>query len=125
MAKKKLLYVQTSGVNTPQRLYSPFILAQTALAMNVEPTIYFLGEGVTVVKKGEAEKIKIGNFPSLKDVIDETLRQGIKLLICQQSAQLFGEKLTPDDFVDGSKVVGAATLNNLVLEADGTMWFEL
>lgn len=123
MAKKKLLYVQTSGVNTPQRLYSPFILAQTALAMNVEPTIYFLGEGVTVVKKGEAEKIKIGNFPSLKDVIDETLRQGIKLLICQQSAQLLGEKLTPDDFVDGSKVVGAATLNNLVLEADGTMWF--
>jgi len=123
MAKKKLLYVQTSGVNTPQRLYSPFILAQTALAMNVEPTIYFLGEGVTVVKKGEAEKIKIGNFPSLKDVIDETLRQGIKLFICQQSAQLFGEKLTPDDFVDGSRVVGAATLNNLVLEADGTMWF--
>ncbi|NQT66070.1 MAG: DsrE family protein [Actinobacteria bacterium] len=123
MAKKKLLYVQTSGVNTPQRLYSPFILAQTALAMDVEPTIYFLGEGVTVVKKGEAEKIKIGNFPSLKDVIDETLRQGIKLLICQQSAQLFGEKLTPDDFVDGSRVVGAATLNNLVLEADGTMWF--
>jgi len=123
MVKKKLLYVQTSGVNTPQRLYSPFILAQTALAMNVEPTIYFLGEGVTVVKKGEAEKIKMGNFPSLKDVIDETLRQGIKLLICQQSAQLFGEKLTPDDFVDGSKVVGAATLNNLVLEADGTMWF--
>lgn len=123
MAKKKLLYVQTSGVNTPQRLYSPFILAQTALAMNVEPTIYFLGEGVTVVKKGEAEKIKMGNFPSLKDVIDETLRQGIKLLICQQSAQLFGEKLTPDDFVDGSRVVGAATLNNLVLEADGTMWF--
>lgn len=123
MAKKKLLYVQTSGVNTPQRLYSPFILAQTALAMDVEPTIYFLGEGVTVVKKGEAEKIKIGNFPSLKDVIDETLRQEIKLLICQQSAQLFGEKLTPDDFVDGSMVVGAATLNNLVLEADGTMWF--
>ena len=121
MAKKKLLYVQTSGINTPQRLYSPFILAQTALAMNVEPTIYFLGEGVTVVKKGEAEKIKIGNFPSLKDVIDETLRQGIKLLICQQSAQLFGEKLTPDDFVDGSKIVGAATLNNLVLETDGTM----
>jgi len=123
MAKKKLLYVQTSGIDTPQRLYSPFILAQTALAMNVEPIIYFLGEGVIVVKKGEAEKIKIGNFPSLKEVIDETLGQGIKLLICQQSAQLFGEKLAPDDFVDGSKVVGAATLNNLVIEANGTMWF--
>jgi len=123
MAKKKLLYVQTSGIDTPQRLYSPFILAQTALAMDVEPIIYFLGEGVIVVKKGEAEKIKMGNFPSLKDVMNETLRKGVKLLICQQSAQLFGEKLTPDDFVDGSKVVGAATLNNLVLETNGTMWF--
>ena len=27
------------------------------------------------------------------------------------------------DFVEGSKIVGAATLNSLVLEADGTMWF--
>lgn len=123
MTKKKLLYVQTSGIDTPQRLYSPFILAQTALAMDVEPIIYFLGEGVIVVKKGEAEKIKMGNFPSLKDVMDETLSKGIKLLICQQSAQLFGKKLTPGDFVDGSKIVGAATLNNLVIEANGTMWF--
>lgn len=91
--------------------------------MDIEPTIYFLGEGISVVTKGEAEKIKMGNFPSLKEVIDKTVEMGIKLLICQQSMQVFGKKLTPEDFVDGSKVVGAATLNNLVLESEGTMWF--
>jgi predicted peroxiredoxin len=123
MEKKKILYVQTSGTTTPQRLYSPFILAQTAKAMDIEPTIYFLGEGISVVKKGEAEKIKMGNFPSLKDVMDQTKNMGIPMLVCQQSMQVFGENLAPSDFVEGAKIVGAATLNNLVLESDGTMWF--
>ena len=123
MEKKKLLYVQTSGTSTPQRLYSPFILAQTAKAMDIEPTIYFLGEGITVVKNGEAEKIKMGNFPSLKEVMDQTAAMGIKMLVCQQSMQIFGENLTPADFTESCKIVGAATLNSLVLEADGTMWF--
>ena len=123
MSKKKILYVQTSGINTPQRLYSPFILAQTAVAMDIEPTIYFLGEGINVVVKGNAEKIKMGAFPSLKEVMDKTAEMGIKILICQQSMQVFGQNIKPEDFVDYSKVVGAATLNDLVLDADGTMWF--
>jgi len=123
MSKKKLLYVQTSGINTPQRLYSPFILAQTAIAMDIEPVLYFLGEGITVVIKGNAEKIKMGNFPSLKEVMDKTAEMGIKMLICQQSMQVFGQDLKPENFVDYSKIVGAATLNDLVLDADGTMWF--
>ena len=123
MSKKKLLYVQTSVINTPQRLYSPFILAQTATAMDIEPVLYFLGEGITVVIKGNAEKIKMGNFPSLKEVMDKTAEMGIKMLICQQSMQVFGQDLKPENFVDYSKIVGAATLNDLVLDADGTMWF--
>ena len=123
MSKKKLLYVQTSGINTPQRLYSPFILAQTATAMDIEPVLYFLGEGITVVIKGNAEKIKMGNFPSLKEVMDKTAEMGIKMLICQQSMQIFGQDLKPENFVDYSKIVGAATLNDLVLDPDGTMWF--
>lgn len=120
---KKILYVQTSGIDTPRRLYSPFILAQTAKAQNIEPAIYFLGEGITVVEKGKAETIKMGDFPTLKEVMDETVKQGIQLLVCQQSMKVWGENLTPDDFVNGSKIVGAATLNSLVLEYDATMWF--
>ncbi len=50
--KKKLLYVQTSGVDTPRRLYSPVVLGMTAQAMDIDATIYFLGLGITVVKNG-------------------------------------------------------------------------
>src|SRR3972149_5390772 len=54
--KKKILYVQTSGVDNPERAYAPFILATTAAMMNIDATVYFLIKGVTLVKKGEAEK---------------------------------------------------------------------
>ncbi|MBN1298600.1 MAG: DsrE family protein [Actinobacteria bacterium] len=123
MENKKLLYVQTSGISAPKRLYSPFILAQTAKAMDIEPILYFLGEGITVVTKGNAEKIRMGNFPSLKEVIDQTVSMGIELMVCQQSMQIFGQNLSPSDFIEGTKIVGAATLNSLVLESGGTMWF--
>jgi predicted peroxiredoxin len=116
-----LLYVQTSGIDTPERLYSPFILAQTAKAMDIDAIIYFLGMGVTVLKKGNAEKIKMGAFPSLKEVMDQAIKAGVKLMVCEQSCKLIN--LNTGDFIPSVEIVGAATLNDLVLEADGTMWF--
>ncbi len=122
MAKKKhILYVQTSGVDSPKRLYSPFVLGMTAKAMDVDATIYFLGLGITVVKKGMAETVKEGNFPTLKEIMDQAIAAGVKLLVCEQSTQLLS--MGRGDFIPEAKIVGAATLNDLVLEADGTMWF--
>jgi len=119
--KKHILYVQTSGVDTPKRLYSPFVLGMTAEAMDIDATIYFLGLGVTVVKKGMAETVKEGDFPTLKEIMDQAIAAGVKLLVCEQSTQLLN--LDRGDFIPEAKVVGAATLNDLVLDADGTMWF--
>ena len=119
--KKHILYVQASGVDTPKRLYSPFVLGMTAKAMDIDATIYFLGEGVTVVKKGEAEKVREGNFPTVKEVMDQAIVAGVKLMVCERSTQLLN--LDRGDFIEEAKVVGAATLNDLVLDADGTMWF--
>ena len=119
--RKHILYVQTSGVDTPKRLYSPFVLGMTAKAMDIDATIYFLGLGVTVVKKGEAEKVKEGNFPTVKEIMDQAAAAGVKFLVCEQSTQLLN--LDRGDFIPEAKIVGAATLNDLVLDADATMWF--
>ena len=119
--KKSILYVQSSGVDTPERTYAPFVLATTAAMMNIDATIYFLIKGVTMVKKGEAEKIKLGSFPSLKEVMDQATKAGVKLLVCEQSTQLLG--LSRGDFIPEAKVVGAATLNDLVLDADAILCF--
>ena len=119
--KKHILYVQTSGVDTPKRLYSPFVLGMTAKAMDIDATIYFLGLGVTVVKQGEAEKVKEGNFPTLKEIMDQAAAAGVKFQVCEQSTQLLN--LDRGAFIEEAKIVGAATLNDLALEADATMWF--
>jgi len=119
--KKRILYVQTSGTDTPERLYAPFILGATSATMDIDATIYFLIKGVTVVKKGEAEKVKIGNFPSLKEVIDQAIKAGVKLRVCEQSCQLLG--MDRGDFIEEAKIVGAATLNDLLLDADAVLCF--
>ena len=119
--KKHILYVQTSGIDAPKRLYSPFVLGMTAKAMDIDATVYFLGMGVTVVKKGMAEKVKEGNFPTVKEILDQAIAAGVKLMVCEQSTQLLN--IDRGDFIPEAKIVGAATLNDLVLDADGTMWF--
>ncbi|MEX2715412.1 MAG: DsrE family protein [Candidatus Sigynarchaeum springense] len=117
--EKMLLYVQTS--DNPERQYSPLVLAQTAKAMELDPVIYYLGTGLRVLKPGAAEKIKIGSFPSVKEMLDKTMQMGIKIYACEASKQMLGwDKV---DLVQGVKIVGAGTLNDLVLDAGGTLWF--
>jgi predicted peroxiredoxin len=119
--KKKIVYIQTSGVDQPERSYAPFILATTAAMMNIDATVYFVIKGITLVKKGEAEKIKLGSFPSLKDVMNQAVKAGVKLVVCEQSCNLLG--IPRGDFMQEAKIVGAATLNDLALGADAVLCF--
>jgi predicted peroxiredoxin len=117
--KKSILYVQTSDM--PERQYSPLVLAQTAKSMDLDAKVYYLGQGLRVLSPGEAKKIKMGSFPSVKDMIQRTLDMGIEIFVCEASKQMLGwEKV---ELLPGLKIVGAATLNDLALEADTTMWF--
>jgi predicted peroxiredoxin len=117
--QKSILYVQTSDV--AERQYSPLVLAQTAKSMDIEAKVYYLGQALRVLLPGMAEKIKLGTFPTVKQMIDKTLGMGIPIYVCEASKQMFGwEKV---DLIPGVKIVGAATLNDLVLESSKTMWF--
>ncbi len=117
--KKSILYVQTSDV--AERQYSPLVLAQTAKAMDIEAKIYYLGQGLKILRPGEPEKLQLGSFPTVKDMIDRTLQMGIEILVCEASKQMLGWETV--ELIPGVKIVGAATLNDLVLDADATMWF--
>lgn len=117
--KNSILYIQTS--DAPERQYSPLVLAQTAKAMDIEPKIYYLGQGLRILIPGEAEKIKLGSFPSVYEMIKKTLEMGIDIYVCEASKQMLGwEKV---ELIPGVKIVGAGTLNDLALDAGATMWF--
>ncbi len=117
--EKMILYVVTTDEATKQ--YSPLILAQTAEMMELRPVVYYLGTSLKVLKTGEAEKIKLGSFPSVAEMLQKTIEMGITIYVCEASKQMLGwEKV---DLIPGVKIVGAGTLNDLALDAGATMWF--
>lgn len=117
--ENSILYVQTS--DSPEKQYSPLVLAQTAKMMDIEAKVYYLGQGLRILRPGAAEKIKLGSFPSVAEMIKKTMDMGIEIYVCESSKQMLGwEKV---ELVSGVKIVGAATLNDLVLEYGSTMWF--
>jgi uncharacterized protein len=117
--EKNILYVQTS--NATERQYSPLVLAQSAKAMGVDAAVYYLGMGLTVLKPGAAEEMKAGSFPTVAEMLRKTIDMGITVYVCEASKQMLGWETV--ELIDGVKIVGAATLNDLALDADATMWF--
>lgn len=120
MAKENMiLYVQTT--DAPERQYSPLVLAQTAKAMGLEPIVYYLGMGLKILRPGVADDIKMGSFPSVGEMLRQTMEMGIPVYVCEASKQMLGwDKV---DLIDGAKIVGAGTLNDLSLDAGATQWF--
>jgi len=117
--ENSILYVQTS--DAPERQYSPLVLAQTAKAMDLTPRVYYLGMGLKMLLPGAAEEIKIGDFPSLAEMLQQTLAQDIEVYACDASKRMLGWDSVV--LIGGVKVVGAGTLNDLALDAGATMWF--
>jgi hypothetical protein len=69
---------------------------------------------------GAADKVKLGNLPSTGDRFRTTLSMGIEIFVCEASKQMLGwDKV---QLISGVKIVGAATLNDLILEADGVVY---
>ncbi|MHA1247967.1 MAG: DsrE family protein [Candidatus Thorarchaeota archaeon] len=114
-----ILYVQTS--DNPERQYSPLVLSQTAKMMDIDAKVYFLGQALRVLDERRSQSTKLGAFPSVYEMIRKCIDMGIEMFVCEASMQM----LESEDIrlINGLRVVGAATLNDLVLEADATMWF--
>ncbi len=57
MAKKKMTIIASKG--SLDMAYPPLILATTAAAMDVDVTIFFTFYGLDIIKKENAEKLKV------------------------------------------------------------------
>jgi predicted peroxiredoxin len=65
--------------------------------------------------------MQLGGFPSVGEMLRKTIEMGIPVYVCEASKQMLGWESV--ELVDGVKIVGAATLNDLALDAGATMWF--
>ncbi len=120
---KKILVIQTHGVDTPTRTYSPIYYAMAAAAMEMEVTVWFTMNGTNQLRKGVAEMIKLdpSSNVSLKTMLEQALDSEVRLGVCQQSLNLWN--MTPEDLIDGVEIMGATSIIDLALEADHVMYF--
>ncbi len=121
---KRMMYVQTHGVDEPGKTATPFFLASAAAAMDIEAAIYFTMNGATLLKKGVAEELMIKRGEggqNLRFFIDQALDLGVKLYVCQPSLDL--HDLTMEDLLDGVEMIGGAAFNDMALEADAVISF--
>lgn len=120
---KSILVIQTHGIETPRRTYSPLFYAMAAAAMEMDALVWFTMDGTNQLKKGEAEKVQLDTTSdvTLKTMLEQAQDAEVKLRVCQQSLALWD--MTPDDLIDGVEILGATSIISLALEADHVMYF--
>ena len=113
--QKKITYIVTHADDDPEIATIPFILANGAMAMEVIPVIVLQSNGVMLAVKDYAEKVHFKEGISLKQLMNNYLSEGYKLLLCGPCVEK--RKLTEKDFVDGAMIVGAARVTEEIFSS--------
>ena len=119
---RRILYVQTTGTESPERSATVFFLAASAAALDIEVGIYFTQFGPTLLQRGvpEALQVKRGGA-TLGHFMDQARDLGVRFYVCQPSLELNNLKM--GDLIEGVEMIGGAAFNNLALEADRVICF--
>ena len=116
---EKMVYIITHAGEDPERATFPFMLATAAQAMEVEAVVALQGVSVFLAKKGYLENVVAAGLPALKDLVDNFLESGGKLLICTPCIR--ERNIEESELIEGSELIAAARLNQEILSANATL----
>lgn len=115
--QEKILYICTCGADRPEAAHLPFVLANAALAMDIQATIVLQADGVHIGKKGYAATMPGGGgFPPLEGLLDSFMEQGGKIKVCGPCIK--SRDIAESDLIEGAEVTAAGALNLEALESD-------
>ena len=125
MAEKrstKILYIGTYAGEDPERACMPFVLANAALAMDINATVVLKGHGVYIAKKGYVDNmLPGGGFPTMKELLASFLEMGGQLKVCVPCIR--GRNIDESDLIEGAETIMAAAVTTEALESDAVMTF--
>jgi len=116
---EKIVYIVTHAGEDPERATFPFMLATAAQAMEIEAVVALQGVSVFLAKKGYLEHVAAAGLPALKDLLNNFLAAGGKLLICTPCIR--DRHIEESDLIEGSELIAAARLNQEILSANATL----
>ncbi|MBI2157514.1 MAG: DsrE/DsrF/DrsH-like family protein [Candidatus Rokubacteria bacterium] len=119
---KRILYVQTTGVEQPERSATVFFLAASGAAMDIEVGIFFTQLGPSLLQRGVPETLRVRKGGvTLSHFMEQARDIGVKFYVCQPSLELTDLKM--QDLIDGVEMIGGAAFNSMALDADRVVCF--
>ncbi len=121
IAGKKLVVIVTHGLDEPEKTTLAMVVANAALAMDVQVTAIFQGKGVMACTKGMYEHIIAPGLQPLKKMVDDFSELGGKIFVCIPCLE--ERKIPTSQLVEGCELVKAGRLVNEVMNADTALTY--
>jgi predicted peroxiredoxin len=116
---EKLVIIASRGLDD-ERATVAWTIANGGIASGLEVTMFLVSSGVDLVRKGAVDFARMNPLdPPLKELIEDFLAKGGKILACPPCAKVRG--YTEDDLIDGVVVMGSAALHGLIKEGAATI----
>ena len=119
MATKKMVFILTHGQESPELATVPFVMANAALASDMEAVIILQSSAVYLAVKDMAAHVRAEAFPPLQELIKSFSELGGRIMVCVPCLKSRG--IDDKQVIDGVKLVAAATVVAEASSADSTM----
>jgi predicted peroxiredoxin len=119
--QKKLVIVNSRGFDD-ERSSVAWSIANTALASNMDVTVFLVAAGVDWVRKGAAEVAQLNPLdPTMNDMIGGFLGNGGRILVCPPCAKVRG--YSESSLIEGAIIAGAPVMLEEILAGAGSLTF--
>jgi uncharacterized protein len=112
LSKKGYLFTITHYADDPDRVATPLVLANNALAAGGDVVVWLSLEGVRLAKKDGATGLIPKSFPPIVDLLKTFGENGGRIGVCPPCAKTHGvtqENMVQNaEFMGGAAVIGAA-----------------
>ncbi len=118
---RELVIVNSRGLDD-ERSSVAWSIANTAVASDMEVTMFLVAAGVDWARKGAAKRAHLNPLdPSMSDMIGNFVANGGRILVCPPCAKVRGYE--EEDLIDGTTVAGAPAMLEVVNRGAGTLTF--
>jgi predicted peroxiredoxin len=110
--RRQYLFTVTHFEGDPDRVATPLVLANNALAIGGDVLVWVSLEGVKLAKKGEANALIPKSFPPVAELLKTFSENGGRIGVCPPCAKTHGvtqeNMVSNAEFMGGAAVIGAA-----------------
>jgi predicted peroxiredoxin len=118
---RELVIINSRGLDD-ERSSVAWSIANTAVASNMQVTMFLVAAGVDWVRKGAAKVAHPNPLdPSIGDMLENFLANGGRILVCPPCARVRGYEA--EDLIESATIAGAPAMLEVVNRGAGALTF--